>query len=469
MMSEPARISRLLRARGAVLVAAAALAGVAAGAPEPEDATPEEVRSPRPVVHAAVDGIIHPLTAEYMAETIEHADQVGAAAVVIELNTPGGLLDSTRDVTQAILGARTPVVVFVSPSGAQAASAGFFILMAADVAAMAPGTNTGAAHPVGGQGETIEGDLGEKIEQDAAATIRSLAQQHGRNVELAEKAVTESLSFSAEEALERGLIDVVADGVPSLLRAIDGRKVDKVNTEEMVLETAGAVVERREMRRIQRFLAVIAHPQIALLLMSFGMLGLYVEMTHPGLIFPGVAGAICLILGFFALSVLPVSYAGVALILLALALFVAEFFVVSYGLLTAGGAIAMILGGLLLYRTPDPALRVDLRLILGLTGGMVLLVSLLLVRAIQIRRQKVLTGKEGLIGEIGVARSELAPAGKIFVHGELWRARSEQPIAAGTEVEVVAVDGLELRVRPAAATSRAPEGPIESPQHVENV
>lgn len=400
-----------------------------------------------PIVHAAIDSIIHPLAAEFIAETLEHADAVGATAAIIELDTPGGLLDATRDISKSILASRTPVVVFVGPRGAQAASAGFFILMSADVAAMAPGTNTGAAHPVSGQGQDIEGDMGAKVEQDAAATIRSLASQRGRDIELAEAAVIESRSFAAEEALENGLVDLMAADVTDLVRQLDGREVRRADGTTSTLTTTGVAVERREMGRLQKLLSVISHPQIALLLISLGGLGLTIELYNPGLIFPGVVGAIALILGFYSMSVLPIRYAGLALIFLALALFVAELFVPTFGILTAGGAIALVFGFIMLFRTEDPALAVDLRLILGMVGSIVLVVSLLLGRAWQVRREPVRTGSEGLVHEVGVARTDLDPDGKIFVHGELWNARADERVPAGAEVEIVSVEGLRLEVR----------------------
>lgn len=399
------------------------------------------------VIVLTLDDAIHPLAAEYVAEGIAHAESTGASALVIQLSTPGGLVTSTRKITSSILESRVPVVVYVSPRGAQAASAGFYILMSADIAAMAPGTNTGSAHPVASGGGDIEGDMRAKVEQDAAANIRALAKEHGRNVELAEAAVLESRSFTADEALAEGLIEVVAADIPTLLDALDGRTVKKPGLEPVVLATSGARFENHEMGRVARFLAVISHPQIALLLLSFGTLGLYVEFSNPGLIFPGAIGAILLILGFYALSVLPLNYAGLALVLLSLVLFGAEFVVPSFGILTFGGALSLILGALLLFRSPDPALRLDLRLILGVTGTLVLIIGILMTRVIAARGTPVVTGIEGLVRESGTARSAIDPNGKVFVHGELWNARSRTPVPAGARVEVVAVDGLTLEVR----------------------
>lgn len=426
-----------------VLVALALLLSLAAGAAV---SSPIDADAAGPVVVIRIDSIIHPPAAEFAKEALAEAEALDARALVIELSTPGGLLTSTREIFTAMLGSQVPVVVYVSPSGAQAASAGFFILMAADVAAMAPGTNTGAAHPVAGQGEDIEGDLGEKVEQDAAATIRSLADRNGRNQELAESAVLESKSFTAEEALENGLVDLIAGDLSSLLEEIDGREIAR-GDDTQALSTSGALIERREMSAFQRLLSALAHPNIAYILMTLGGLGLYFELSNPGAVLPGVVGAICLILAFFALSVLPVNYAGIALILLAMIFFIAEVKVVSYGLLTVGGVIALVLGSLMLFRSADPAIRVGLDVIGAAVLFTVLVVGFMTVMAVRAHRSQIRTGSEGLINERGVARSAIEPTGKVFVHGELWRATSTEPIAAGAEVVVTRVDGMTLHVR----------------------
>ena len=410
------------------------------------DGAPEADR--RQVLHIRVDSPIHPVAADFIASSLEQADEMRTEVLVIELNTPGGLLDSTREISKAMLGARTPVVVYVAPAGSRAASAGFFLLMSADVAAMAPGTNTGAAHPVSGQGEDIEGDMGEKVEQDASAQIRSLARQSGRNVEAAEAAVMESKSYTAEEALELGLIDLIAADVEELLAGIDGREVEKAGEEKVALATAGAEVVERRMPAFQRFLAAVTHPTIAGLLMAFGLLGLYMELSNPGAIFPGVVGAICLILGFYAMSILPINYAGVALVLLALILFIVETQVPSFGLLTTGGAIALVLGSVMLFKDMDPSFAIDLRWVVAFALGIVAVVAVLTTKTLMVRRSRVTTGREGLVTERGVARTELAPRGKIFVHGEIWTAEAASPVAAGTPVEVVSVDGMLLHVKP---------------------
>jgi membrane-bound serine protease (ClpP class) len=398
------------------------------------------------VVLARIHSVIHPVSAELILDALRAADDSGAAAVVLELSTPGGLLTSTREITTAILGARTPVVVWVAPDGAQNASAGFFVLLAADVAAMAPNTNTGAAHPVGGRGEDIPGKMGEKMEQDAAAYIRALAGRTGRNAELAEAAVVESRSFTAREALDGKLIDLIAPTLPELLRALDGRTVRK-GSQAIVLRTAGASVREVELPSLRKLLAWVADPNIAYILLVLGGLGLYFELMNPGAILPGVVGGICLILAFFALSVLPVNVAGLALILLSLLFFIAEIKVVSHGLLGAGGIISLVLGSLMLFKTADAMLRVSLPLIASLVVFAAALMGLLLFLALRVQRTPVMTGSEGLLHERGMARTPLDPRGKVFVHGELWDAVAREPVAAGEAVEIVAVQNLTLEVR----------------------
>jgi membrane-bound serine protease (ClpP class) len=409
------------------------------------------------VLHIKVDSIIHPVAKQFVLEAIEEAERTGVDALVIELSTPGGLLTSTREIFTAMLGSEVPVVVYVGPSGAQAASAGFFILMAADVAAMAPGTNTGAAHPVMGDGKEIEGVMAEKVEQDALATIRSLANRNGRNPELAEAAVKESKSYTADEALEGGLIDLVADDLDTLLEEIHGREIQRNDDETLTLQTADATVRELEMSAFQRFLSTIAHPNIAYILMTLGGLGLYFELSNPGAVLPGVIGAICLVLAFFALSVLPVNYAGIALIILAMIFFIAEVKVTSFGLLTVAGVISLVIGSLMLFKSPDPAIRVSLDVIFSVVVFAVVVVGFLTFMVVRAHRQQVRTGSEGLINKRGVARTSLDPHGKVFVHGEIWDAVSDGTVESGDEVAVVAVDGLTLRVR-----SLAPATPERS-------
>ncbi|TNF76061.1 MAG: nodulation protein NfeD, partial [Acidobacteria bacterium] len=384
----------------------------------------------------------------FIIDSLAEAERSGADLFVIELSTPGGLLTSTREIFTAMLGSEIPVVVFVSPSGSQAASAGFFILEAAHVAAMAPGTNTGAAHPVSGSGEEIEGAMAEKVEQDAAATIRSLAARHERNAELAEQAVVESRSYTADEALESNLIDLVAKDLESLLEEIDGTEVDLGGDAPVIVRSAGATVETLEMSGFQKFLSALAHPNIAYILMTLGGLGLYFELSNPGAVLPGVVGGICLILAFFALSVLPVNYAGIALIILALIFFIAEVKVTSYGMLTVAGIISMVIGSLMLFKSADPAIRVSLDVVISMAVFTAIVVAFLVTMVVRTHRSQVTTGAEGLVNKRGVARTEISPRGKVFVHGEIWDAEAESPIPIGTPIDVVAVEGMVLKVRP---------------------
>ena len=439
----PLRIAlapRLLAAAGLLLVGTFLLAA---------DSEPA-VENDKIVVLVSVDSIIHPVAEEFIVDSLDHANYLDAEAFVLELSTPGGLLTSTREIFTAMLESETPVVVFVSPRGSQAASAGFFLLMAADVAAMSPGTNTGAAHPVGGQGEEIEGPMGEKVAKDAAATIRSLATRNGRNAELAEEAVLESRSFTADEALEAGLIDILATNVPDLLQELNGTEVAREGRDLVVLQTADARVETLEMSGFQKFLSTIAHPNIAYILMTLGGLGLYFELSNPGAVLPGVVGGICLILAFFALSVLPVNYAGIALIILAMIFFIAEVKVTSYGLLTVAGVISLILGSLMLFKSADPAIRVSLELIISMAVFTLVVVTFLVSMVVRAHRTQVATGAEGLLHKHGVTRTQVGGRGKVFVHGEIWNASADEEIPAGTPVEVFSIDGLTLRVRPEA-------------------
>jgi membrane-bound serine protease (ClpP class) len=425
--------------------------GLVAAADEPSapdaPAAPAEGAAAPQVVVVRLEGAVGPVTAELIKDAVAEAERVGATALVLELSTPGGLSSSTREISTALLGSTVPVVVYVAPSGAQAASAGFYILMSADVAAMAPGTNTGASHPVGGSGEDISGDMRKKVEQDAAANIRSLAEGHGRDAKLAEQAVLESRSFSAEEALQLKLVDLVAPSLQKLLVELDGREVEK-GGKTVKLATASASMRMVEMSPLRRFLAVIADPNIASVLFTLGLLGLIFEVMNPGAVLPGVLGGICLILGFFALSVLPFNYAGLALIALAVIFFVAEIKVTSYGMLTVAGIVSLVLGLLLLFKTADPALRVSRELVATLALFAAVVVVSLMVLVLRARRSKVRTGAQGMIHETGRTTSALAPRGQVFVHGEIWSAVAERPVPAGQAVEVVAVDGLLLTVRP---------------------
>ncbi|MEP7013563.1 MAG: nodulation protein NfeD [Acidobacteriota bacterium] len=445
-MKVTARSRRSLRLASyglrAVCASALALGGIALAAPNPATLSGE-------VILLRASSIVHPLLSEYLSQGLAKADEAGARAVVIQLDTPGGLMDSTREITTAILGARTPVVVWVGPEGAHAASAGFFILESADVAAMAPGTNTGAAHPVSGDGDDIPGAMGKKVEEDAAAQIRALAVRRGRNVQLAEAAVRESRSFTADEALEAKLIDVVAPDLAALLLKIDGREIVR-GTTRSPLRVAGATIREIEMPAFRAALSNLANPNIALALLVLGGLGLYFELMHPGAVLPGVVGSVALVLAFWALSVLPFRSAGVALVLLALVFFTAEVKVTSYGLLTVAGIVSLVLGSLFLFDSPEPALHASMSLVAMLATFAGVMAAFLAWMALRRNRLPVRTGKEGMLHERGTARTALDPAGKINVHGEIWAAIADSaagPIAAGEPVEVIGVDNLTLRVR----------------------
>jgi membrane-bound serine protease (ClpP class) len=406
---------------------------------------------PTPHVYTAeVDGIIHPVAAEYVREVIAKADADGAALVVIALRTPGGLVDSTRDINNAIIHAKTPVAVFVGPSGNRAASAGFLITIAADIAAMAPATHIGAAHPVAGNGEKIDDTMAKKMASDVAAYARTLATQRKRNVALVEQAVLESRSFTEQEALAASppLIDLVVNDVPELVRKLDGRTITRFDGKTQTLHTAGSSSVNIEMSWQQRVLSLIAHPQVAYLLLTLGTLGLTIELWSPGAVLPGVAGGICLLLAFFAFQVLPVSYAGVLLILFGLGLLVLEVKVTSYGLLGVGGVVSLLLGSMMLIDSPLPELQIGLRLIIPVTLGIAGILLFLVTLAVNAQRTQPVTGASAMLHELGYALTPIDPGGtgSVRTHGEIWTASANERIEAGTQVRVIAVEGLRLRV-----------------------
>ncbi len=409
--------------------------------------SPVEAAAGGGVVRLRLNDTIHPITQEYVERGIAEAKQSGAAAVLIEINTPGGLLDATRKIIEAILASPVPVIVYVTPSGSRAASAGLFILEAADVAAMAPGTNTGAAHPVILGGPKLDDVMAKKMENDAAALMRSVVQKRGRNVELAEAGVRESKSFTEQEALKEKLIDVVAADNASLFQQLNGREVTRFDGTKMKLQLAGAPVRDFDLTLRERMLAYLMDPNVAFLLFSIGMLALYAEFNHPGAVLPGVVGGIFILLAVFAMHLLPTSMAAVALILAAFVLFGLEAKFVSHGVLALGGIVALVLGGLLLVDGPIPEMRVRLATALGVGLPLGLITVFLMRIAARARRNKVTTGSEGMVGQTGVARTALAPAGKVFVHGELWDATAETAISAGDAVVVLGVEGLRLTVK----------------------
>ena len=388
---------------------------------------------------------ISPGTSEFIKSSIKKAEKNEAACLIIELDTPGGLAESMRVIVQNILASNVPVVVYVSPGGARAASAGVMITMAADVAAMAPGTNIGAAHPVGAGGKDIDGKMSEKVINDMVAQAKSVAEQKGRNAKWVEDAIRESVSVTETEALKENIIDLVAKDTDDLIRQLNGRELKDKGI--LKLDNVEKVVLKETLRN--KILRTISNPNIAYILMLIGLAGLYFELSHPGAIFPGVIGGICLILAFFALQTLPVNYAGILLIVLAIIFFIMEMKIVSYGLLSVAGVVSLLLGSLMLFEGTTPDMKISLRVLLPtviLISGFFVAVATLVFRA---QISKPATGSTGLVGEIGVVKKALAPEGKVFVHGELWNARAKEPLDENAKVRIVKVVNLILEVEPA--------------------
>lgn len=390
------------------------------------------------------DGIINPVAAEFMTRAIRDAERDRAEALVIRLDTPGGLDTSMRLIIKEISASEVPVIVYVAPTGARAASAGVFITLAAHVAAMAPGTNIGAAHPVA-MGGQMDKEMKKKVENDAAAYIRSIAAQRGRNEQWAEDAVRNSVSVTEKDAVRLKVVDLTAESLDTLFAAVDGRTV--TTTGKRVLHMKGADVKQIEMGFRFRLLRALSDPNIAFVLMSLGMAGLFFELSNPGLILPGVVGTIALILALYSFQTLPINYAGLALILLGVILFIAEIKVTSYGLLTVGGIIAMLLGSLMLIDTTVPFLRLSWSVVIPTVLTMSLFFVATVTLAVRAHRLRPISGREGLIGMVGVATTDLTPGGTVIVHGELWDAESPEPLRQGDAVEVVSVENLRLRVK----------------------
>ena len=404
-------------------------------------------RADIPVVD--LDGVVQPISARHVVAAIDAADAAGAPLLVLRLDTPGGLDVSMREIVDKMLNCRTPVAVFVGPSGARAASAGFVITIAADIAAMAPGTNIGAAHPVAGIGQMDE-VMSRKVASDAAAYIRGKAARRGRNVEMAEKAVLESRSFTEREAVDLKLIDLVARDPAELVRLLEGREVTRFDGSKVMLRLAGQPLTAVRMDWRQGILSAIANPQTLFLLLLGTLAGLGAEISHPGAIFPGVIGSLCLVLFLFASQVIPVNWAGVLLVVLAVFLFAAEVKVVSHGLLTVGGITAMILGAMMLVDAPAPGMQVPLRFLLPAAAVMAAGTILLARLVVAARRRRPVTGSEGLIGRVAVADTDLRPDGWVLVMGERWRGVADGEVRSGEPVTVVGMDGLTLRVKKGA-------------------
>lgn len=398
----------------------------------------------------AVNGPVNPVVADYLQRNLTEAARRGDRLLLVEMDTPGGLDSAMRGIVKNVLASPVPVAVFVAPSGGRAASAGAIIALAADVCAMAPGTNIGAAHPVS-IGEKAEKSMEEKIVNDAEAYAEGIARKRGRNVELARRMVRESISLPAEKALEGQVIDLLATSRADLLNKLEGRRIMR-DGREIVLQLAGAAVKQYEMGTRESILNAISNPNVAYVLMMLGILGLFFELSNPGVILPGVIGGISLLLAFFAFQTLPVNYVGVLLILLAIVLFIAEIKIVSHGMLTVGGVIAMLFGSLLLFQSPEPYLRVSWSLILVSVLMTSLFFAVAVSKSLKAHRKRPVSGLEGLVGEEGVAETEIAPEGKVFVRGEYWEAESDENIARGEKIVVTAVEGMRLSVK------RKPQG-----------
>ncbi|MBI3872070.1 MAG: nodulation protein NfeD [candidate division Zixibacteria bacterium] len=395
-----------------------------------------------------IEGPIGPVTAMTIDHAIDGAQESNAQVLVIELDTPGGLVSTTHKITQSILNANVPVVVYVAPSGASATSAGVFLLASAHFAVMAPGTNAGAAHPVILEGQ-MDSTMSDKATNDASANIRSIAHRHNRNAEWFDRAVRHSQSITSKEALDSNVIDFIAANLTDLLDSLEGRTVS-LPRGDVTLHTTGAAINRILPTWREKVLGVLTNPNIAYILMSIGWIGILMELYNPGSIFPGVIGAISLIVGFYSLQTLPINYAGLSLIILAIILFILELKIVSHGLLTIGGAIAMIIGSVMLIDSPDPAVHISFSVILAVVGTVVAFFVFGLALAMKARRLPPTTGAEGLIGQIGTARESFESSGMVHVAGEYWRATTSVPVKAGDKIEVIKTNGMVLLVKPIA-------------------
>jgi len=412
------------------------------------------------VLKVVVNDTIQPISGEYIARAIAEAARRNDQAVLIEINTPGGMVSSTREIMEKISTSTVPVIVYVTPTGGHAGSAGTFILESADIAAMAPGTAAGAAHPViliGPVQLKPDEEMNRKIENDAAALIRSVASKRGRNIEAAEGAVRESKSFSDQEALSQHLIDYIASSPEDLFRQMKGKSFKRFNGESATLDLEGQPIATFNMTLKERILDALMEPDLAFLLLAIGILALYIEFNHPGAVIPGTVGAVFILVAAFALNLLPTRFAALGLILGAFVLFAAEAKFVSHGVLTAGGIVLLTLGGLLLVDAPIPEMRVHLATALAVSVPLGIITAFLMSIALKARRNKVVTGEQGLVGETGVAQTALSPQGKVFVHGELWDAIAPSPVLIGQLVVVRRIDGLTLQVEPLAVPSSTAE------------
>lgn len=427
-------------------IAILALLTSAAGAVPP---TPAAAVSEPVVVEIDLSGIVQPVSAKYVDNGIAYANHIHANAVLLTLSTPGGLGLSMRAIIKSIYASKVPVITYVWPSGSRSASAGFFILLAGDIAVMAPGTNTGAAHPVAMSGADIGKTEASKVENDAAAYIRSIASRRGRNEKLAQAGVLQSKSYTAQEALDGNLINAIESTPQDLFARFNGKTITRINGSKTTLDLAGARITKYSMTSRERFLSNLANPNIAFILGAIGAILLYFEFTHPGMVLPGIAGAILVVLALLGFHLLPINYIGAILIIIAFVLFALEARVTTHGLLAAGGIAAMIFGSLILIKTPWPGAHIHISTSLSVTLPVALICIILVRAAVLAMRQKTVTGPEGLVDALGVARTDLAPSGKVMVHGELWDARAAtQHLPAGQSVRVRSVDGFTLVVEP---------------------
>jgi len=398
------------------------------------------------VVQVDVDGIVHPITVEVISSAIAQAEREHADAVLIRLSTPGGFMDATRQIVEKIFHSPVPVITWVGPAGARAASAGFFLLEAAEIAAMAPGTNTGASHPVLEGGGTMDSIMKSKVENDAAALMRTIAVHRGRDQQAAEKTVRESASYTEREALDQHLIDVIAPNPEALLKQLDGRQITRFDGSHQTLRFTDTAISIYQPSLRERLMLAIADPNIALLVVLLGALGIYLEFSSPGLVAPGVFGAILALLGLTALSMLPIDWLGAGLMILGLVFFVLEAKFPTHGVLAVGGTVALALGAVMLVDTNVPELRVHWSTAIGLAVPFALITTFLVSIAVRARRNKVVTGLEGMMGEAGVAVGELNPLGTVLVRGEYWNARAPQRVPASEPVRITGIDGLTLLV-----------------------
>lgn len=429
------------------------LVGMALSADEPKGKTKKEKtpaekaeQPPKRVVYTIqIDAPITPVVTEYIIKSIDKATKAEAEALIIELDTPGGLVESTREIVKKMIVSDVPIVVYVSPSGSRAASAGVFITIAANIAAMAPSTRIGAASPVQMQGKMDE-TMAKKVTNDLAAMARGLAERRGKNPKWAEDAVRKAVSITEKEALKKNVIDLIAPDMETLIKKINGRTVE-TGLGKKTIRTRTAEVKEITMGFRYKLLEVISNPNIAYILMILGFYGLYFELANPGVILPGVAGAICLILAFYALQTLPINYAGLMLIILGIGLFIAEAFITSGGVLGVGGVVAMLFGSVMLIDSPSPFMKLSWAVIIPVVAVSAALFIISLTVAIKVHKEKPDTGKEGLLGLEGEARTDVHAAGQIFIHGELWSAHSDEPVQKGDRVVVEVVEGFKLKVK----------------------